>query len=100
MSDYPDLVNIPFNNVFIRGRFIPGLPHYSSHTLEPGYWVVIQDNNMILQAGESGPNLPMADLPDWLAAPEDPLAIGLWHGRPLRIFPVDKGCIVQPPFIA
>ena len=50
MSEYPDLVNIPFNNVFIRDRFIPGVPRYSSHQLEPGYWVIIQDNNVILKA--------------------------------------------------
>jgi NAD+ diphosphatase len=100
MSDYPDLVNIPFNNVFIRDRFIPGVPRYSSHLLEPGYWVIIQDNNIILLAGETGPTLPMGELPGWLASTADQLTIGLWHGRPLRIFPVDKGCIVQPPFIA
>jgi NAD+ diphosphatase len=100
MSDYPELVNIPFNNVFIRDRFIPGVPRYFSHQLEPGYWAIIQDNNVILHAGETGPTLPMGTLPDWLAVPAEPLAIGLWLGRPLRIFSVDKSCNVQPPFIA
>ncbi|HXE96533.1 MAG TPA: NAD(+) diphosphatase [Dongiaceae bacterium] len=100
MSDYPDLVNIPFNNVFIRDRFITGGPRYSPHQLEPGYWGIIQDNNVILQTGETGPSLPMGDLPGWLAAPADSLTIGLWDGRPLRIFTVDKSCSVQPPFIA
>jgi NAD+ diphosphatase len=100
MSEYPDLVNIPFNNVFIRDRFIPGVPRYSSHQFEPGYWVIIQENNLILHAGETGPSLPMGDLPDWLAAPADPLTIGLWQGRPLRIVSVDKNCNFKPPFIA
>lgn len=100
MSDYPDLINIPFNNGFIRDLFVSGVPHYSPNPLEPGYWVIIQDNNIILHDGETGPTLPMGELPDWLAAPAAPLNIGLWNGRPLRIFPVDKGCIVQPPFIA
>jgi NAD+ diphosphatase len=100
MSCYPDLVNIPFNNAFIRDRFIPVVPHYSTHQLEPGFWVIVQDNNMILHAGETGPSLPLGDLPGWLAAPSDPLTIGLWHGRPLRIFSVDKNCTVQPQFIA
>jgi NAD+ diphosphatase len=100
MSDYPDLINIPFNNAFIRDLFVPGVPYYSPKPHEPGYWVIIQDNNIILHAGEPTPTLPMGELPNWLAAPAVPLTIGTWHGLPLRIFPIDTGCIVRPPFIA
>lgn len=100
MSDYPDLINIPFNNAFIRDLFVPGVPHYSPNPLEPGYWVIIQENNIILQAEETGPTLPMGELPDWLALPAVPLTIGSWNGRPLRIFTVDKTCNIQPPFFA
>lgn len=100
MSDYPDLINIPFNNTFIKDLFAPGDPHYSPHPTEPGYWAGIQGNNVILHAGETMPMLPFGNLPDWLAVPAALLHIGLWRGRPLRIFSVDAGCDVQPPFIA
>jgi NAD+ diphosphatase len=100
MSVYPDLVNIPFNNAFIRDQFVPGDPHYSTHQHEPGYWVIIQDNALILQSGNAAPTLPYGELPDWLAAPAAPLTIGLWHGRPLRIFTTDNYSTIQPPFIA
>lgn len=100
MSDYPDLINIPFNNSFIRDLFVPGIPHYSPDRHEPAYWVIIQDNKLILQSGVAMPTLPFGELPDWLAAPAAPLTIGSWRGSPLRIFSVDKNCTVHPPFIA
>jgi NAD+ diphosphatase len=100
MSGYPDLINIPFNNTFIKGLFVPGDPLYTSSSLEPGYWVIIQDNKLILQSGETMPTLPYGELPDWLAAPAAPLTIGLWRGRPLRIFTAENSCTVEQPFIA
>jgi hypothetical protein len=63
MKNYPDLVNIPFNNSFIKDFFSPGVPHYSSSQLDPGYWAILQDNKMILQVGEALPTLPFGKLP-------------------------------------
>ncbi len=100
MSEYPDLINIPFNNSFIRDLFVPGIPFYSPPPHEPGYWAIIQDNSIILRSGETAPTLPVGELPDWLAVPAVPLNIGTWHGRPLRIFSIEKECTVQPPFLA
>lgn len=100
MKSYPDLINIPFNNCFIKDLFTHGVPHYSSSQLEPGYWAIIQDNRMILQAGEAMPTLPFGELPGWLNPPDDPLEIGLWRGRPLRIFPLATNSVIQPPFMA
>lgn len=100
MSNYPDLINIPFNNAFIRELFVPGVPEYSPGLLEPGYWVIMQGNSIILHSGEPMPALPFGTLPEWLAASVVPLTIGLWRGRPLRIMRLDKECTVQPPFIA
>jgi NAD+ diphosphatase len=100
MSNYPDLINIPFNNAFIRDVFVPGVPQYAPGPLEPGYWALIQGNNVILFSGETTPTLPFGELPDWLAVPAAPLCIGRWHGHPLRVIPVATGCTIQPPLIA
>ncbi|MBV5341873.1 MAG: NAD(+) diphosphatase [Deltaproteobacteria bacterium] len=100
MSNYPDLINIPFNNSFIKDVFVPCGPQCSPSSFEPGYWVIIQDNKTILQTGKIGPVLAFGALPDWLETSEVPLLIGLWYGRPLRIFSIDKKCTVHPPFIA
>ena len=100
MKNYPDLVNIPFNHSFIKELFSPGVPQYSPSGLEPGYWAIIQDNKMILQVGEAMPALPFGVLPAWLQPPVDALEIGVWRGRPLRIFSLDPLCIIEPPFMA
>ena len=100
MSDYPDLINIPFNHSFIKNLFVATTPHYAPHALEPGYWVIIQGNNVLLHPGNNAPSLPFGVLPEWLEPPEMPLTLGLWHGKPLRIFPLDKECHVRSPLIA
>lgn len=99
VSIYPDLINIPFNNVLIRDVFVPGVPRYSPSASEPGYWAVMQDNSLILQSGESVPQLPCGELPGWLAPPVDAHIIGLWRGRPLRVFAVETSCPIQPPYL-
>jgi len=100
MSDYPDLINIPFNHSFIKNQFVPVTPQYTTHHLEPGFWVIIQGNTIFLQPGNGSPTLPFGELPDWLVPPETFLTIGVWGGKPLRIFMADNGCQVRHPFIA
>ena len=100
MSNYPDRINIPFNNSFIKDVFVPGGTQHSPRSLEPGYWVIIQDNKTILQSGKTGPNLAFGALPGWLETAEVPIPIGSWHGRPLRLFSIDTKCAIRPPFIA
>jgi NAD+ diphosphatase len=99
MAQYPDLVNIPFNNVFIKDLFTPEDPQYLSHHHEPGYWVLVQGNSIVLQPGEGAPTLPFGVLPDDLSPHDEPLIIGRWRGRPLRIFLLDSAAVIPPPFI-
>lgn len=100
MSDYPDLINIPFNHSFVKNQFVPATPEYAPHSLEAGYWAIIQGNSIFLQHVNGLPTLPLGALPDWLEPPELPLTIGEWQGKPLRIFSADKDCRVRHPFIA
>lgn len=100
MFDYPDLINIPFNSFFIKDLFVPGDHGNRSDTLEPGYWVLLQELKLILQAGDGMPTLPFGALPDWLAASAEAITLGLWRGRPLRVLAVEAGCHIQAPFVA
>ena len=100
MSNYPDLINIPFNNAFIRDLFVPADPYCPPNPLEQGYWVIIHGNNVILRAGETTPTLPFGELPDRFATSAVPLNIGLWRGCPLNIVTADTNINVQPPFIS
>jgi NAD+ diphosphatase len=98
MADYPEIVAIPFNNACIREFFVLLQPQ-SPNTLGPGYWAIIQGNSVILHGAGNMPALPEGRLPDWLMPREEPLCIGLWKGRPLRIFSIDSGCVILPPFV-
>jgi NAD+ diphosphatase len=98
MADYPEIVTIPFNNKCIREFFVLLGPQ-SPNTFGPGYWAIIQENSVILHGEEDKPALPEGKLPEWLIPNEEPLLIGLWKGRPLRVFSIDSGCGVVPPFV-
>lgn len=99
MSRYPDLIAIPFNSVFIRDLFVPGIPDSPLTPPASGYWVIISGNNLILSAGESGLTLPMGKIPDWLIASNVPLTIGSWRGRPLHIIQAASNITIRPPFV-
>lgn len=100
MSDYPHLVNIPFNNGFLKDLFVPGDPQYSSPVAGSGYWVILQGNSAILQSGEASPTLFFGELPDWIGTSSSPICIGAWRGHPLRIVSLASTCSVRKPFIA
>lgn len=94
---YPELINIPFNNVFIREQFEPGAPFYPAGSYQPGYWAIVQGNSLVVHPGDGGPVLPSGDLPDWLASGSVPLEIGRWQGLPLRIFALAGEGGMLPP---
>lgn len=98
MSAYPDLINIPFNYTYIRDAFVPGVPHYQHRPLEPGFWVIVQGNSILLRSGDTSPTLPFGNLPDVLEPPETVLVIGTWNGRPLRAYSVDTEVPIPPPY--
>jgi NAD+ diphosphatase len=100
VTSYPDLVNIPFNSVFIKDLFTRDDSHCSSYLLEPGYWVIVQGNSIVLQPGEGTPALLFGALPVELSPPAEPLAIGRWHDRPLRIYALGSAAIIPHPFIS
>ena len=98
MAGYPELVTIPFNNTCVREFFVLLGPQ-SPNTFGPGNWAIIQGNSVILHGEEDKPALPEGKLPEWLIPNEEPLLIGLWKGRPLRVFSIDSGRGVVPPFV-
>jgi len=98
MADYPEIVAIPFNNTCIREFFELFHPQFPN-TPGPGYWVIIQDNSVILNTDGNMPALPEGELPNWLKPRNELLCIGLWKGKPLRVFSIDNSCNIVPPFV-
>jgi len=99
MTHYTEFVTIPFNRACIKEFFELLQPQFPS-TPEQGYWLIIQGNSVILHAAGNMIELPEGELPDWLIPCEEPIRIGLWKGKPLRVFSIGSGCNVVPPFVS
>jgi NAD+ diphosphatase len=96
---YPETVNLPFNAAAIRDGFIqvrPGEPVPDG----PGYWVVLQGNSLVVRNGESGPELPEGDMPDWLSRDLHQVCFGLWQGRPIRALSIGNSLPLPAEFVA
>ncbi len=97
MAPYPEQINLPFNYASIRHDFQlrPGsrLPP-ENH----GAWVMIQGETLLLDQRGATFSLPEGRLPEWLEQRINPICIGSWKDRPLRIAELPPGLDIQAPF--
>ncbi len=93
---YPEQINLSFNFSSIKDDFQTSGP-LEIDPSERGYWAIIQGNNLIVN---SSLKLPEGALPDQMQPAEEPLCIGRWHGKPLRVFQLDKNSAITAPFRA
>jgi len=81
--------SLPFNATLIHDLFSPLPPELEPDT-SPGYWVVLQGNSLVVPA-ESHQLLTEVPLP-LVSTPEmEPLRIGLWQEKPLRVMRIALG---------
>jgi NAD+ diphosphatase len=96
---YPDTVNLPFNGEIIKEGFTPMKPG-DPVPEGPGWWLVIQGNALVVEARSSVLALPEGERPAWLETGQEPLCIGLWHGRPLWAVAIGRKNELPRPFLA
>lgn len=96
---YPEQINLPFNFSAIKDAFEMRHPS-ANEPSGPGYWAIIQGNNVVLTQGDNGLSLPEGDLPGWLVSKQAPICIGLWRGKPLYAITVSTQWTLEPPFTA
>ena len=96
---YPEQVNLPFNFSCIKDAFEPRHPS-DLEPEGPGFWAIIQGNNVVLTQRDDGLHLPEGDLPGGLPLQQPPLCIGLWHGRPLRAATISTKLLLESPLVA
>jgi len=97
---YPSTVNLPFNHEAVRDTFVPLLPG-AGQPEGPGYWVLLQGNALLVVADASGSFcLPCGELPVALQLSGEPLCIGLWQGKPLRLAAVSRSAEIPALFLA
>jgi NAD+ diphosphatase len=82
--------SLPFNSMLINGLFTP-LPPEAEPDTAPGYWAVLQGNSLVVPA-DSLQQL-LSELPlSLVTTPEtEPLMIGLWQEKPLRVVRIAIG---------
>lgn len=97
---YPSTVNLPFNHEAVRDAFVPLLPG-AGQPDGAGYWVLLQGNALLVVADESGAlSLPCGEPPASLPLAGEPLCIGFWRGKPLRLAAVSRSAEIPPLFLA
>ncbi len=97
---YPETVNLPFNGGVIREGFTPLKPG-DRVPAAFGWWLLIQGNALVVEGGKDGVlTLPEGVRPSWLDGGQEPLCVGLWHGRPLWAASIGRRQEVPRPFVA
>ncbi len=95
---YPDTVNLPFNRTSLLGAFQP-LPPDTPDSGEPGFFLLIQGDELILSNENDIPTLPWGTLPTWVER-SSTVTIGLWQGKPLRAGRIPRSMTLPAPFSA
>jgi len=96
---YPSTVNLPFNHEVIRDAFVPLLPGAEQPAGE-GYWVLLQGNELLVVAADGRLDLPFGALPAAVQPAGEPVCIGFWQGKPLRLAAVSRSAVLPTPFAA
>ena len=96
---FPEQVHLPFNFSIIKDSFQLRCPS-PQEPAQDGYWAIMQGNSVLLVRDENGLTLPQGGLPVWLRPKDTPLFVGLWRGKPLRVFSVGSDLPLQAPFEA
>ena len=96
---YAEAINLPFNNSVITESYAPAKPG-EMETGEPGYWVIIQEDNVVFHNGGGKLSLFRGAFPHGLKAEGEEIAIGRWKGDPLRLLRIDKNINLPAEFTA
>lgn len=96
---YPEASNLPFNSGVLRKLFLPAKPGEMS-TDAPGYWVIVQDDNMVFYADGGKLALYEGELPPAMEGYAREMLLGTWQEKPLRLLLADRECTFPPPFVA
>ncbi len=96
---YPDTVNLPFNGDIVKELFTP-LPPDERVPVGPGYWVILQENTLVLVDSCGQLSLHEGDLPPWVESKGEPFCFGLWRGLPVRVVSLVRNQEIPGPFVA
>jgi NAD+ diphosphatase len=90
---YPEASTLPFNTAPLGDDFVSGFPG-DGNPGNPGWWIVVQGDSLVLDAGEGALSLLEGEIPSWADSPAAPLFIGFWQGKPVRVLEVGSGIVI------
>jgi NAD+ diphosphatase len=90
---------LPFNGSLISDDFVAS-PNCDPAQHTPGYWAILQGHGLVVVDDGCEPALPFGELPELFTAAQEPLCIGFWQGKPLRIFNIEGLDEIPPPYVA
>lgn len=91
--------NLPFNSTIIRDLFVP-LPPEQEPDNTPGFWAVLQESSLLMLSGSQQSLLSDGSLPKGIVPETEPLKIGLWQGKPLRVMRIAPGTLLPAEYEA
>jgi NAD+ diphosphatase len=77
-------LQLPFNTALIAEQFIP-LAAEACHDERPGFWAVVHGMSLLVCDKGGEQELPFGNFPEGIVGENEPLIIGLWRGKPLRV---------------
>lgn len=84
---YPTAAMLPFNSSVLGEDFIPAHPGNSAPG-DSGWWIIMQDDCLVFDAGDGDPALLEGAIPAWTGNHGEALCIGIWRGKPVRILEI------------
>ena len=90
---------LPFNSTITHGLFTP-LPPEQQPDHTPGFWAVLQGASLLVPAGPRQELLSGGSLPFGIIPETEPIRIGLWEGKPLRVMRIAPDAILPPEYEA
>lgn len=88
---------LPFNSSVVHGLFTPLPPEHEPDDA-PGYWAVLHGLSLVMRAGTEQALFPVGPLPEDIVPENEPLKIGLWQGKPLRVLRLATDAVLPPEY--
>ncbi len=90
---------LPFNTTMILGSFEP-VPPGQGPDDTPGFLALLQGASLVVAVGPQQALLPDGALPAGIVPETEPLRIGLWEGKPLRVARIAPDAVLPDEYEA
>ncbi|MHC1698545.1 MAG: NAD(+) diphosphatase [Geobacteraceae bacterium] len=95
---YPTAAMLPFNSSALDKDFTPAHPG-ASDPKDPGWWIIMQGDCLVLDARDGHPALLEGEIPAWTDNHGEALFIGFWQGKPVRTLEIGSEIMIPEHYL-